>query len=119
MSAPSPTRRLLSHLSRLLWGLGALLVLLALVGGVPAVLWLYVGWPLPHALPPLAALARALTQDGIPDAVLINALALGCWQRGRGSPPRSQRKPPLLCEGAPLAASPWPARYRPWPDHWW
>ena len=79
MSGPSALGRLLRRLGRLLWGLGALLVLLALVGGVPAVLWLYVGWPLPHALPTLAELARALTQDGIPDTILINTLALGCW----------------------------------------
>jgi hypothetical protein len=51
MSPPSVMGRLLGGLGRLLWGLGALLVLLALVGGVPAVLWLYLGWPLPHALP--------------------------------------------------------------------
>ena len=79
MSAPNALGRLLSGLGRLLWGLGALLVLLALVGDVPAVLWLYVGWPLPHALPTLAEFGRALTQNGIPDTILINILALGCW----------------------------------------
>src|SRR6266540_3526622 len=79
MSPPSVMGRLLGGLGRLLWGLGALLVLLALVGGVPAVLWLYLGWPLPHALPTLAEFGRVLTQNGIPDTVLINILVLGCW----------------------------------------
>ncbi len=82
MSSPTAmgrTRSLLGRLGRLLWGLEALLVLLALVGGVPVTLWMYVGWPLPHALPTLAELGRALTQNGIPDTILIDILALGCW----------------------------------------
>ncbi len=78
-TAMGRTRSLLGRLGRLLWGLEALLVLLALVGGVPVTLWMYVGWPLPHALPSLAELGRALTQNGIPDTILIDILALGCW----------------------------------------
>jgi len=79
MSSPRATRRTLSLLGRLVWSLLALAVLLGLVGGVPAALWMLVGWPLPHALPTLAELGRALTQNGIPDTVLIDILALGCW----------------------------------------
>lgn len=78
-SAPRRTHTLLGRLGRLAWALAALMVLLALVGGVPAALWVFVGWPLPHALPTLAELGRGLTQHGIPDTILIDILALGCW----------------------------------------
>jgi DNA-binding SARP family transcriptional activator len=69
----------LRALGRLVRGLAALAVLLVLVVGVPAGLWVVVGWPLPHALPDLAELGRALTDTAIPDQVLINILALACW----------------------------------------
>ncbi len=66
-------------LGRLVRGLAAAAVLLVLVAGVPAGLWVFVGWPLPHALPDLAELGRALTGAAIDDQVLINIIALGCW----------------------------------------
>jgi hypothetical protein len=69
----------LRALGRLVRGLAALAVLLVLVVGVPAGLWVVVGWPLPHALPDLAELGRALTDTAIPDEALINILALACW----------------------------------------
>jgi hypothetical protein len=52
---------------RLVRGLGALAFLLMLVAGVPAGLWVLVGWPLPQALPDPAELGRALTDTVIPD----------------------------------------------------
>jgi hypothetical protein len=69
----------MGRLGRLVRGLAALAVLLGLVAGVPAGLWVFVGWPLPHALPDLAELGRALTGAAIDDQVLINIIALGCW----------------------------------------
>jgi len=69
----------LRALGRLVRGLAALAVLLVLVVGVPAGLWVVVGWPLPHALSDLAEVGRALTDTAIPDQVLINILALACW----------------------------------------
>src|SRR3546814_6773880 len=40
-----------SQLTRLMRGLGAAAVLIALLGGVPAFLASAVGWPLPHSVP--------------------------------------------------------------------
>jgi DNA-binding SARP family transcriptional activator len=64
---------------RILRALGALVVLVALLAGVPAALWHYVGWPLPHAIPTWAELRGGLTGRGIPDDVLIKALAVVAW----------------------------------------
>ena len=65
-------------LGRLLRGLAALVVLAGLLVGVPVGLWVFIGWPLPHALPTWTQLARALT-DPIPDQVLLDTLAVVCW----------------------------------------
>jgi Bacterial transcriptional activator domain/LysM domain len=59
--------------------LAALCGLAALAGGVPAVLALVVGWPLPHALPSLSELSRALTTGSIPDEAFGKALAVLGW----------------------------------------
>jgi DNA-binding SARP family transcriptional activator len=75
----SITTGILRALGRLVRGLAALAVLLVLVAGVPAALWVVVGWPLPHALPDVAEVGRALTDTAIPDQVLIKILALACW----------------------------------------
>jgi DNA-binding SARP family transcriptional activator len=60
-------------------GVGALAVLVALVGGVPVALWHFVGWPLPHRLPSAAAVGRALNRQGIPAQALVDALAVVVW----------------------------------------
>jgi len=65
-------------LGRLLRGLAALVVLVGLLVGVPVGLWVFIGWPLPHALPAWTQLGRALT-DPIPDQVLLDTLAVVCW----------------------------------------
>ena len=65
-------------LGRLLRGLAALVVLVGFLVGVPVGLWVFIGWPLPHALPTWTQLSRALT-DPIPDQVLLNTLAVVCW----------------------------------------
>jgi DNA-binding SARP family transcriptional activator len=65
-------------LGRLLRGLAALVLLVGFLVGVPVGLWVFIGWPLPHALPTWNQLSRALT-DPIPDQVLLNTLAVVCW----------------------------------------
>lgn len=59
--------------------LAALCGLAALAVGVPAVLTLVVGWPLPHAVPSLSELTRALTTGSIPDEAFGKTLAVLGW----------------------------------------
>ena len=66
-------------LRRLLRAAGAAFVLTLLLVGVPAALSVLVGWPLPHSLPTWVELRSALTSTGIPDDVLVKALAVVCW----------------------------------------
>jgi DNA-binding SARP family transcriptional activator len=63
----------------LLGGLAALVAVAVLVVGVPAALALIVGWPLPHAVPSLAELSRALGTGSIPDEFFGKALAVLGW----------------------------------------
>jgi DNA-binding SARP family transcriptional activator/LysM repeat protein len=69
----------MSRLGRFVKGLGALGLLAALVVGIPWMLWHFIGWPLPHAVPDWGQLRRGLDQHGIPDQVLIKALASVVW----------------------------------------
>ena len=69
----------MSRAAKMAKGLGALALLVALVGGVPWALWHYVGWPLPHGVPSLSQLETGLTTRGIPDMVLLKALACLVW----------------------------------------
>lgn len=69
----------MTRVVRLLRGLGALGLLAGVLGGVPWALWHYVGWPLPHSVPSFAQVEAALGHHGIPDAVLIKALACAVW----------------------------------------
>ena len=59
--------------------LAAILGLAVLVTGIPAALWLAVGWPLPHALPSLGTLRTGLDRATIPDEFLIKAVATMAW----------------------------------------
>jgi DNA-binding SARP family transcriptional activator/LysM repeat protein len=68
-----------TRLGHFVKGLGALGLLAALVVGVPWLLWHFIGWPLPHAVPDWGQLRRGLDQHGIPDQVLIKALASVVW----------------------------------------
>ena len=65
--------------AHLVKGLGALAVLIALVAGVPWALWHFVGWPLPHHVPTAGEVGRALSHQGIPAQVLVDALAVVVW----------------------------------------
>lgn len=60
-------------------GLVALVLLVALVGGLPFALWHYVGWPLPHRVPSLSQLTSALGHHGIANTTLLRALACVVW----------------------------------------
>jgi hypothetical protein len=55
-------------------GLGALLVLVVLLGAIPAALVRYIGWPLPHHLPSSHFFNQAITPQ-----VLLDALAVIVW----------------------------------------
>ncbi len=57
----------------------ALIGLIALLGGMPAGLWLARGWPLPTSVPSIASLGDALGGATISDAVLLDALACLSW----------------------------------------
>jgi DNA-binding SARP family transcriptional activator len=67
------------RIGRILKGISALALLVALVVGIPWALWHFIGWPLPHHLPTGGQLGRALNQQGIPDQTLIDALAVVVW----------------------------------------
>lgn len=69
----------MTRTARLTRGLGALLVLGALTGGVPWALCHYIGWPLPRAVPSWAQIQAGLSAQGIPDLVLLKALAIVVW----------------------------------------
>ena len=59
---------------------GSLLTLLAVLVGVPAALAVLAGWPLPHGLPSLAAMHRALDEGWSPDGlVVLKAVAVVAW----------------------------------------
>src|SRR5437879_11739366 len=60
-------------------GLGAAAVLSCVVVGVPVVLLIMGGAPVPRGLPNWSQVVAALTQTGIPDVVLLQALAVICW----------------------------------------
>ncbi|MDA8283987.1 MAG: LysM peptidoglycan-binding domain-containing protein, partial [Actinomycetota bacterium] len=68
-----------ARVGRVVKGLGALGLLVALAGGVPWALWHFIGWPLPHHVPSLGQVGHALNQRGIPDQALIDALAVVVW----------------------------------------
>jgi hypothetical protein len=60
-------------------GLAALVLLAALVAGIPWALWHFVGWPLPHHIPSPSTIGHALDHHGIPARTLIDALAVVVW----------------------------------------
>ncbi len=66
------------HLNNMIRGVGALLISLLFVIGVPTGLVAYVGWPLPTSLPTLDQIQLAF-RSGIDPQLLINALAVVVW----------------------------------------
>ena len=71
--------RPMTRVMRVIKGLSALILLAALVAGIPWALWHFVGWPLPHHVPTAAQVGRALNRQGIPDQALVDALAVVVW----------------------------------------
>jgi hypothetical protein len=69
----------MARVGRVVKGLGALVLLVALVVGVPWALWHFIGWPLPHHVPSVGQVGHALNQRGIPDQALVDALAVVVW----------------------------------------
>jgi DNA-binding SARP family transcriptional activator len=69
----------MTRVIRVIKGLSALILLAALVAGIPWALWHFVGWPLPHHVPTAAQVGRALNRQGIPDQALVDALAVVVW----------------------------------------
>jgi hypothetical protein len=67
-----------ARISRLRW-LAAVVALVALVVGIPAVLVLVAGWPLPRHVPDWGRVATAVGQGDIPAGVVIRTLAVIVW----------------------------------------
>ena len=71
--------RVMRSVIRLAGRLGALVGLLALLAGVPAGLWHFVGWPLPRRVPTNWAGWERILTSSFPDAAVINLLAIALW----------------------------------------
>jgi DNA-binding SARP family transcriptional activator/LysM repeat protein len=69
----------MSHTARITRALGAHALLAALLVGIPWALTHYIGSPLPHDLPNWHQIHDTLTTRGIPDDVLLKALAIVVW----------------------------------------
>lgn len=120
--------RMLAAIGRLLRGMLALAVLLALLGGIPWLLASFIGWPLPDHLPRLAEVGSALASP-LDDQKILNLLALAAWalwllflrdvlveavlvahdaadaRRGRPRPPRSSPRGPVRLTAAVLVGA--------------
>src|SRR3954454_18349541 len=70
--------RVILAAGRLLRGLLAMAVLLALLGGIPWLLATIVGWPLPDHMPGLGELGTTLTSP-LDDQKIFNLLAVITW----------------------------------------
>ena len=60
-------------------GIGALILLVLLLVGVPLLLVRTAGWPLPTAIPSTEAVGDALTRTGVPSTTLVKAVAVVVW----------------------------------------
>src|SRR5579884_2124623 len=70
---------MMATIGRAVRGLAAAVALAALLGGVPALLVVGVGWPLPTSLPDWHAVENTFTQQGVPPRMVVDVLALVCW----------------------------------------
>ena len=69
----------MARLTHRLRSLAALLVLVAIVVGVPTLLTLVAGWPLPRNVPDWSRISTALRQGDIPGETVIKVLAVLVW----------------------------------------
>ncbi|MDH3261268.1 MAG: LysM peptidoglycan-binding domain-containing protein, partial [Acidimicrobiia bacterium] len=69
---------MMRHLNNMIRGVGALIIGVVFIIGVPTGLVAYVGWPLPTSLPTLDQIQLAF-RSGIDPQLLINALAVVVW----------------------------------------
>jgi hypothetical protein len=69
----------MNHTARITRALGALALVGLLVVGIPWALVHYIGSPFPHDLPSWHQIHDTLTTRGIPDDVLLKALAIVVW----------------------------------------
>ena len=69
----------MNYAARIAKGIAAVVVLALLIVGVPWALWHFIGWPLPHGVPSWSEARRTLEENGIPDEVLLKALAVVVW----------------------------------------
>ena len=69
----------MARLTHRLRSLAALLVLVAIAVGVPAVLTFVAGWPLPRNVPDWSRISTALQQGDMPSETVIKALAVLVW----------------------------------------
>jgi len=69
----------MTRVGKIAKGIGAFVLLVALMVGIPYALWHFVGWPLPHQIPSWPGFAHDLGQRGIPDRTLVDALAVAVW----------------------------------------
>jgi nucleoid-associated protein YgaU len=66
-------------MARVAAGLGALVVLVAILVGIPILLVVVAGWPLPTAWPSARAVGEALTGSGLAESTVVKAVALVMW----------------------------------------
>ena len=69
----------MSRLAHLAKGIAALVLLAALVAGIPFALWHYIGWPLPHHVPSTGQIGHVLDSHGIAGRTLVDVLAVVVW----------------------------------------
>ncbi len=75
---PPAAVRTVLRLGRVLAGLLATGLLVALVAGIPYGLWHWIGWPLPHHVPTTTQIKDTLTGP-FTDQILLDTLACLCW----------------------------------------
>lgn len=67
------------HAQRRVQGVGALVVLVVIAVGVPALLVRIAGWPLPRSMPDFERMRVALVQGDIPAETVVKVLAIIVW----------------------------------------
>ncbi len=67
------------HAQRRVQGVGALVVLVVIAVGVPALLVRIAGWPLPRSMPDFERIRVALVQGDIPAETVVKVLAVIVW----------------------------------------